>query len=620
MAKKLISFNFNGDFVPELESLTRSYPLSEVSTKYCITAPSRMKEYSTDTYLAEALANYIGSINTMHLFVGKTARNQFVAEYRKSGKDETQICIGEIKDKKFEFKAGNYSEAGLLTNYEEGHKGTVFAMAMLPEIAKDSEARSFIDVLMNYPVEDENYSKAMCGLFNHIYYRLKDEKSTSPVLYEQEPKKLTQAEIEAVKISKVFCGEAKVFTESAAPTGEDFGEEDESVIRASSDLLNMYQLNPERVLTEEESKRIPEMGDWYVPSELSMKLARRISASRGLVTSGRSRKPILNVLLYGTSDTGKTTDCKATARMLGLPYYTHTCGPDDDKLDTIGGLIPNTRKGKSKDPDEACMELGIPTFSDVENDFKVSFTRLFGREPGKLDSESDAYEEITRRLLENKTDDDNDFVYVESEIIQAIKHGGLCEIQEANIIKRSSVLESINALLAGDGNESFIKLPTGEIVRRHPDCVIVFTIYREYDGCNDLQEAVYSRINLIKHVPEPTEDEMFARAKAQTDFNNITLLRKMAKTVAEIHQYCREKDITGGVCGPRELIDWAQDAILESEERGEDKVTEKSVIAAALETVLEKVAQNEDDIEDVIAGVFNKHFSPSAVNAMRGKK
>lgn len=70
----------------------------------------------------------------------------------------------------------------------------------------------------------------------------------------------------------------------------------------------------------------------------------------------------------------------------------------------------------------------------------------------------------------------------------------------------------------------------------------------------------------------------------------------------------------------RVRLHWAQDAILESEERGEDKVTEKSVIAAALETVLEKVAQNEDDIEDVIAGVFNKHFLPSAVNAIRGKK
>ena len=62
MAKKLVSFNFNGDFVPELEALSKSYPLSEVSTTYCTTAPARMKEYSTDTYLAEGIANYLGSI------------------------------------------------------------------------------------------------------------------------------------------------------------------------------------------------------------------------------------------------------------------------------------------------------------------------------------------------------------------------------------------------------------------------------------------------------------------------------------------------------------------------------------------------------------------------------
>ncbi|WP_408069659.1 hypothetical protein [Butyrivibrio sp. JL13D10] len=181
-------------------------------------------------------------------------------------------------------------------------------------------------------------------------------------------------------------------------------------------------------------------------------------------------------------------------------------------------------------------------------------------------------------------------------------------------------MEALNPLLAGGGKDSFIKLPTGEVITRHPDCVIAFTVNREYEDCNDLQEAVYSRINLIKQIPEPTEDELFTRTKAQTGFDNTALLKKMAKCVVDIHQYCREKDITGGVCGPRELIDWAQDSILESEDRGEDKVSEKAVIAAALETVLEKVAQNEDDIEDVIAGVFNKHFSPSTVNSIRQKK
>ncbi|WP_026658615.1 AAA family ATPase [Butyrivibrio sp. AC2005] len=613
MAKKLISFNFNGEFVPELEALTKRYPISEVSTTYCTTAASRMKEYNTDTYLAEAIANYIGSIDTMHLFVGKTSKNEYVAEYKKPDKDEIQICIGQIKDGKFQFKAGIISETGLLGQYAEGHKGTMFAMAMFPEIAKDSEAMSFIDILKNYDVSDENYSKSMCGLSNNMYYRLKDEKSTSPVRYEQEPKKLSQADIDAVKVGRIFCGEPKVFNRTAPLPSEDYDEEEISGIPAAS-LRDMYPLDEGRVLSAEEEARVPQMGDWYVVPEWSMKTAKRIAASN------RFRKSIRNILLYGPSGTGKTEGSQAIAEMLGLPYYTQTCSPDDDKFDILGQLIPNTGKGKTGDTDEACKQLDIPTFSDVENDFKTSFMKLFGKEPGKLDSEADCYQEITKRLLEKNAGDENDFVYVKSELIQAIKHGGFCEIQEANIIKRASVLEALNPLLAGGGKDNFIKLPTGEVITRHPDCVIAFTVNREYEGCNDLQEAVYSRINLIKQIPEPSEDELFSRTKAQTGFDNAALLKKMAKCVVEIHQYCREKDITGGVCGPRELIDWAQDAILESEDRGEDKISEKAVIAAALETVLEKVAQNEDDIEDVITGVFNKHFNLSTVNGMRRKK
>ena len=69
MAKKLISFNFNGEFVPELSSLIKTYPIAEINTIYCTSAPSRVPNLNTDTYLAEAIANYVGAIDTMHLFV-----------------------------------------------------------------------------------------------------------------------------------------------------------------------------------------------------------------------------------------------------------------------------------------------------------------------------------------------------------------------------------------------------------------------------------------------------------------------------------------------------------------------------------------------------------------------
>ena len=85
---------------------------------------------------------------------------------------------------------------------------------------RHSEVMGLIDILKNYTVEDENYSKAMCGLSNNIYYWLKDDKSTAPVKYEQAPKKLTQADIDAVKVERIFSGEPKVFNRTVPASSE----------------------------------------------------------------------------------------------------------------------------------------------------------------------------------------------------------------------------------------------------------------------------------------------------------------------------------------------------------------------------------------------------------------
>ncbi len=613
MAKKLINFNFNGDFIRELSALKKSHSITEVNTIYCTTPTSRFSDYKTDTYLAEGIANYLGQLDTMHLFVARTSKFEYIAEYRNNSKDDTQLCIVTKNNlDEYEFKAGIITKEGLLSSFDGGHKGTLFIMALMPEIVMNAEASSFVDVLLGTDFDDDSYSRAMCGLSNNIYYRMKDDKSVAPILYSQNLKNIRQADIDNVEISKVYCGSPDVFKREVHTIEEvekEYKEESHTEV-----LRNRFQLDSERVLSSEEEKRVPDLGDWYVVPEWSVKTAKRICRSR------KFRKTISNILLYGPSGTGKTEGSQAIAEMLGLPYYSYTCSADDDKFDLIGQLIPNTdKKSEAEDMQKAFDRLGIPSFDDVENNFKESFEKLFGREPSKFDSEADAYKEITNRLLSEKADNENDFKYVESELIQAIKYGGFCEIQEANIIKRSSVMEALNPLLANNGDGSFIKLPSGEVIHRHPDCIIAFTINRDYEGCNDIQEAVFSRINYIKQIPEPTETELFTRTKAQTGFTNDEMLRKMAKCVSEIYEYCKEKDITGGVCGPRELVDWAQNAMLESEDNEEVMISERSVIVAAMDTVIQKVAQNEDDINDVITEVFKKSFSPSIVDSLYSK-
>lgn len=615
MAKKLIAFNFNGEFCDELKNLSHSYPISEtrVKTEYCTSAKSRMVNYVTDTYVAELIANYLGHINTMHLYVAETINGNFVCEYRK--KDNVQICIAtKQRHGDFTFKAGIIDDVGILKQLDGGHKGSVFIGALLPEIFTDREAAMFRSTLDMFTKDDEEYSLAMCGLSNNVYYRLKDTKSTNPVQYAQDLEPIRQSDIDACKITKVYCGEADVFSRDITEMPKEVFKSGTAALLLD-EIRDLYKLNEKRELTEKEEKRVPKLGDWYCVPDWAKKTASRIKKSR------RFRNTISNILLYGPSGTGKTEGSQAIAEMLGLPYYSYGSSVDDDKIDILGNLIPNTSKNSSGDetPDEICDRLKIPTYEDAENDFEASFISLFGSKPTKFDTPATCFKEISKRILaeSEKSGNENDFVFIESELIQAIKTGGFCEIQEANIIKNSAVMEVLNPLLANGGENSFIKLQTGEIIRRHPDCIIAFTVNRDYEGCNDIQEAVYSRINLIKQIPEPTVDELMNRTSAQTGFHKGTLLKKMSQTTYDIHEYCREKDITSGVCGPRELIDWAQAAILESEDREEEKVSEDSVIIAAFETIIEKAAQNEDDIEDVLIGVFKKHFSASKVDELR---
>ncbi len=89
--------------------------------------------------------------------MGKTTKNQYVAEYQKPGKDDIQICIGAVTGGSFVFKAGSIEEeTGLLSQYEAGHKGTVFVMDMLPKILEDKEASICLSDLHAFRIEDRD--------------------------------------------------------------------------------------------------------------------------------------------------------------------------------------------------------------------------------------------------------------------------------------------------------------------------------------------------------------------------------------------------------------------------------------------------------------------------------
>jgi hypothetical protein len=187
------------------------------------------------------------------------------------------------------------------------------------------------------------------------------------------------------------------------------------------------------------------------------------------------------------------------------------------------------------------------------------------------------------------------YTYVETDFIKALKHGYLVEIQEPSTIMQPGVLVGLNSLLEQDGT---ITLPTGEIIKRHPDAVVVVTTNIEYEGCRGMNQSVLDRMNLIADIELPTPDVMTQRAMTVTGFDDEMQVSQMVKVVNDMAEYCRKNGITDGSVGMRSLIDWIISA----------EITEDPY-ESALTTVISRATASEEDRTAIITSVLEPIFT-----------
>ena len=219
-----------------------------------------------------------------------------------------------------------------------------------------------------------------------------------------------------------------------------------------------------------------------------------------------------------------------------------------EELELLATTVPNMGG-------TAHLEMELPCLEDIEMDPASALATVNGIYEEGISREK-AFQEILKAVYEKgyeKSKNEKDFLLKESEIVKACREPSVIEIQEPAMIEKPGTLTRLNSLF-DDG--AVTDLVNGEQIRRNPDTIVIMTTNLDYVGCQNFNQSVLSRMNLIQPKEALTEEEMAKRAMKRTGFKNKELLSFMAATVCKIHEYLIEQDITDGVCGYRELENW----------------------------------------------------------------
>jgi len=363
---------------------------------------------------------------------------------------------------------------------------------------------------------------------------------------------------------------------------------------AHKDFIGQYPLT-ERSFSDIEINMIPSLPDWYViPTEVD-------NACRHLQLTTGSNYSMRNIMLRGPAGTGKTAGASAIAAGLGLPYVYLTCSANTEVFDLVGQIIPKLSKdGETVKPSDIAASLGLPDESDIMMDPVYAYEMITGISDETKTSE-DCFREMLKRISEEMaaiSSNGKEFEYIDTPLIQALKNGWVCELQEPTVIMQPGVLVGLNSLLDQCGG---MMLPTGEKLVRHPDAVVVVTTNISYEGCRNLNQSFISRMNMILDMDEPSLSVKVQRVKNITGCTDKDLVQQLAETADKIAEFCKEMQITDGVCGMRELISWVQSAMI-TEDAAEsslftivaaatsDSDARRDIISSCLEPVFGRVA------------------------------
>ena len=489
-----------------------------------------------------------------------------------NGYDEkVDICI--YSDISGAIQAGSIVN-GTLEQYKLDERcGTVVLLAMLPSLFHDTELLSISAALKGVfggsttPSSDfEEEARYIATASDNIYFRVKNGQVKLQLPASGNLSMPNQAALDsgiyAVNSKMQIFGnkDFEFFVSTATSNAAGTTKFDMKM----EDFLKNYQMSPKRTLSRQEKLLVPKLEPWVKIEQTAVRVCNSI------VKSTERNRPKRNVLLRGPAGTGKTKLCDIIAAGLGLPRTHITCDAGMELFNIVGTILPATDGVADMTPEELADAMDLPTIDDIVFDMGASYRKLAGLTVSEPLPEGLTQMEVIELLFSKqmeyiqsivcKGQQGKDFVYVPSELIKAVKYGWLCEVQEPTVIIQPGVLPGLNSLLEGGS----ISLPTGEIVERHPDSVIVFTTNTDYEGCRKLNESVLDRFPIKMDVDLPSDGELIERAMSVTGCTDKAIVNTALQIMDEIRTYLFGEGESTANVGPRTLYDWIEEAMTEN--------------------------------------------------------